>query len=85
MTGIGKITLSVLSVAIAGPAMAANFNGDGLRRGHVCDAELIYHAPPPGFGMVSPYDPPGLGPYDDGNYMRDRREWMRLPPSAHGG
>ena len=85
MTRFRTFAVAALAVAIASPAFAANERGDGVRRGHAYDAGVIYHAPPPGFGVVGPYDPPGLGPYDDGNYVRGRREWMRLPPSAHGG
>ena len=85
MTTFIKITLAVLSLAIAAPAFAASDSGYGPRRKHLYDAPVIQQAPPPGFGMPSAYEPPGLGPYDDGNYMRNHYNWMRLPPSAHGG
>jgi hypothetical protein len=86
MTKPVKIALTVLSFATATPALAASDSGHGPRRNNdVYDARVLDEAAPPGFGMPSPYDPPGLGPYDDGNYMRNRYNWMRLPPSAHGG
>jgi hypothetical protein len=25
------------------------------------------------------------GPYDDGGYPEEHGDWMRVPPSAHGG
>ena len=87
MTKLGMIGASLFSFVLVGPATAAASDSGYAANPnyHRYDARMLHDAAGPGFGTASPYDPWGLGPYDDGNYMHNRHEWMRLPPSAHGG
>jgi len=82
MIGAG---IGIFSVLLSGPALAAS-DGYGMHhRGYA--SRLVHPMPAPGFGTANSttYDPWRSGPYGDGNYPGYHDDWMRLPPSAHGG
>ena len=84
MTEPRIIVTSLLSLALAGPAIAASDGAYGMHRAHR-DGRVIPRVPTKDFGMKSPaYYPWQLGTYDDGNYLASPDD-LRVPPSANGG
>jgi hypothetical protein len=87
MTKVEIIGAAVSSLVLVGPAIAAGDGGCWMRRpGHEYDGQMMHRMPVQGFGIANPaYYPWRLGPYGDGNYPGNHDDYMRLPPSAHGG
>jgi hypothetical protein len=85
MTKIKIIGAALFSLLLAGPALSA---GSGYRTNQAYDehnGRLIQRMPAEGTSVTRPAYAPWPGPYDDGNYSRNHDDYMRLPPSAHGG
>jgi hypothetical protein len=84
MTEPRIIVTGLLSLALAGPAIATSDGAYGMHRAHR-DGRVIPRVPTKDLGIKSPaYYPWQLGTYDDGNYLASPDD-LRVPPSANGG
>lgn len=90
MTKFRFIGAAVLSLILAGPAMAANAGGYGMHRMYHEHYGRVIHRMPAqdldhfDLGIARPTYHSGWGsPYGDGEYPVD--ENIRVPPSANGG
>jgi hypothetical protein len=87
MTKLTIIGAGLFSLVLAGSALAASDGGPAMHRDyHEGDARPVFGMPSPGYGTPGPaYYRWRSGPYGDGNYPGNHDDYMRLPPSAHGG
>jgi hypothetical protein len=87
MTKFGMIGAAVISLVLAGPAMAAGNGSYGMHRVyHEHDGRVVHRMPARDFGIAGPtYYSGRSGPYGDGNYLGAVDDHIRLPPSANGG
>jgi hypothetical protein len=85
MTKLQIIGAGLLSIALAGPALAASDGSYRMHRiGHKHDVRVLHRMPVQGFGMTSPVYSPWRS-YGDPNFLRDPDDDLTLPPSANGG
>ena len=86
MTKFRIIGAAVLSLVLAGPAMAASDGGYGMHRVHHEHYGLVIHRmPAQDFDHFDFYHSGRSGLYGDGNYQGTVDDNIRMPPAANGG
>jgi hypothetical protein len=86
MTKFRIIGAAVLSLVLAGPAMAASDGGYGMHRvHHEHYGRVIHRMPAQDFDHFDFYHSGRSGPYGDGNYQGTVDDNIRMPPTANGG
>jgi hypothetical protein len=86
MTKSGIIGAAVLSLALAGPAMAASEGSYRMHRiHHEHYGRVIHRMPAQDLNHFDFYRSGRSGPYGEDNYQGTIDDDIRMPPTANGG